>query len=148
MPAFPVAEAQLVALFMEAVTYGMYTVTLAICVRALFWDRQGLKHNINWPMVAVTVLMAAFSTLDVALGLKHNLEAFIFYAGPGGAAAEFDDISYWVNVMKVRLHFLSLFRASMSHTSTVQTVDTQVMSLIGDAMLVCFMVARTACDSI
>ena len=100
--AFPVAEAQLVALFMEAVTYGIYAVTLALCARALFWDQQGLKRTINWPMVVVMVLMAIFSTLDLALGLRHNLEAFIYYQGPGGAAAEFDNISYWVNVMKVR----------------------------------------------
>ena len=99
--AFPVTEAQIVALFMEAVTYGVYVVTLAMCIRSLFWDRQGLKTKINWAMVIVMVLMAIFSTLDVALGLRHNLDAFIFYSGPGGPAAEFDNISYWVNVMKV-----------------------------------------------
>lgn len=105
--AFPVAEAQLVALFMEAVTYGIYVVTFALCARALFWNKQGLKsrRTIHWPMVVVMVLMAIFATLDLALGLRHNLEAFIFYTGPGGAAAEFDNISYWVNVMKVRLRF-------------------------------------------
>ena len=99
---FPVAEAQLVALFMEAVTYGIYVVTFAMCARALFWDKQGLKKRINWPMVVVMALMAIFATLDLALGLRHNLNAFIYYTGPGGAAAEFDNISYWVNVMKVR----------------------------------------------
>ena len=106
---FPVAEAQLVALFMEAVTYGIYVVTFALCARALFWDRQGLKNRraINWPMVVVMVLMSIFATLDVALGLRHNLDAFIFYTGPGGAAAEFDNISYWVNVMKVRTHYVT-----------------------------------------
>ena len=36
----------------------------------------------------------------MAFGLRHNLDAFVFYTGPGGATAEFGDISYWVNVMK------------------------------------------------
>lgn len=99
---FPVTEAQLVALFMEAVTYGIYLVTVTRCAYVLFFDRQGLKRTINWPMVVVMVLMAVFATLDVALGLRHNLDAFIFYHGSGGPAGEFDNISYWVNVMKVR----------------------------------------------
>ena len=45
--------------------------------------------------------MFAFATMDVAFGLRHNLDAFIFYKGAGGPDAEFEDISYWVNVMKV-----------------------------------------------
>lgn len=98
---FPVDEAQLVALFMEAVAYGIYLVTLGICARALFWDRLGFRHAVNWPMVAVVLAMAIFATIDVALGLRHNLDAFIFYSGPGGADGEFDNISNWVNVMKV-----------------------------------------------
>ncbi|KIP05679.1 hypothetical protein PHLGIDRAFT_119583, partial [Phlebiopsis gigantea 11061_1 CR5-6] len=116
MPAarFPVAEAQIVALFMEAVAYGLYLVTLGLCVRALFWGRR--RERRNWPLVVVAALMALFATLDVAFGLRHNLDAFIFYTGPGGADAEFEDISYWVNVMK--------------------TVDVQMMTLIGDGMLI------------
>lgn len=122
MTAFEVAEAQIVALFMESITYGMYLVTLVICARALFFDAQGIKRILNWPMIVVMTLMAIFATLDVALGLRHNLEAFIYYSGPGGPEAEFDNISYWVNVMK--------------------TVDTQAMSLIGDGMLIyrCFVI--------
>ncbi|PSR75960.1 hypothetical protein PHLCEN_2v8765 [Hermanssonia centrifuga] len=119
---FPVAEAQVVALFMESIAYGVYVVTLGIACRVLFFDNQGMKKRVNWSMVVVVALMAIFSTLDVSLGLRHNLDAFIFYKGPGGPDAEFDNISYWVNVMK--------------------TVDTQMMSLIGDGMLIyrCFVI--------
>lgn len=52
----------------------------------------------------------------VAFGLRHNLDAFIFYNGPGGPAAEFKDIRYWVNIMK--------------------TVDFVAQTSIGDAILV------------
>ena len=105
MPSFPVTEAQIVALFMECIVYGIYLVTLWITARALFFDALGERKKVNWPMVAVMSLMAVFATLDVALGLKHNLDAFIFYTGPGGPQEEFENISYWVNVMKVRLFF-------------------------------------------
>ena len=99
---FPVDEAQIVSLFMEAVAYGIYLVTLGLCVRALFWGTTGSKERINWPLVTITTLMFIFATFDVAFGLRHNLDAFIFYKGAGGPNAEFQDISYWVNVMKVR----------------------------------------------
>ena len=101
MPSFPVTEAQIVALFMECIVYGIYLVTIWITARALFFDALGERKKVNWPMVAVMSLMAVFATLDVALGLKHNLDAFIFYTGPGGPQEEFENISYWVNVMKV-----------------------------------------------
>ncbi len=59
--------------------------------------RQG-KRNL---LVVIALLLFVFATLDVALLLRHVLYAFIFYHGPGGAIAEFSDISYWVNVMKL-----------------------------------------------
>ena len=40
------------------------------------------------------------ATLEMAFGLLHNLQAFIWYTGSGGAVAEFEDISNWVNVMR------------------------------------------------
>ena len=36
----------------------------------------------------------------MAFGLRHILDAFVFYTGQGGPAEELDDISYWINVMK------------------------------------------------
>ena len=51
-------------------------------------------------MVGATVAMFTIATLEMAFWLLHNLQAFIWYTGPGGAVAEFDDISNWVNVMR------------------------------------------------
>ena len=102
---------------------GIYLVTLGLCLRALLLEREKLvpkpMREIKWGMLFVAFLMAVFATLDgnciichckvifltncdhaVAFGLRHNLDAFVFYQGPGGAAAEFGNISYWVNVMK------------------------------------------------
>lgn len=52
-------------------------------------------------MVGATIAMFTIATLEMAFGLQHNLEAFIYYTGPGGANGEFQDISNWVNVMRL-----------------------------------------------
>ena len=59
-------------------------------------SRRGQRNM----FLVVALLLFVFATLDVALLLRHVLDAFIWYQGPGGAIAEFSDISYWVNVMK------------------------------------------------
>lgn len=98
---FPVAEAQLVSLFTEAVSYGIYLVTFGMCMNSLFFGRSSRRNNRNWPMIIVALTMFIFATFTAALGLKFCLDAFIFYQGPGGPQAVFFRISYWVNVMKV-----------------------------------------------
>ena len=73
-------------------SFGMCMYTMLIKARY----RQG-RRNV---FLIVALLFFVFATLDVALLLRHVLDAFIWYRGPGGAIAEFSDISYWVNVMK------------------------------------------------
>ena len=74
------------------------------------------KAPYKYNMIIVALLMFLFATLDVAFGLRHNLDAFIYYTGPGGPKAEFAIISYWVNVMK--------------------SADYVAQTFIGDGMLV------------
>jgi hypothetical protein len=52
-------------------------------------------------MLVVIFAMCSFATLDVAVGLLHNIQAFVLYKGSGGAAEEFSNISDWVNITKV-----------------------------------------------
>ena len=101
MASLPVDEAQMVSIFTEAVVYGIYLVTCGMCVQALFWGKTGHKDKYNWPLICVAAAMFVFSTSDVAFSLRHNLIAFIYYKGAGGPDGEFEDISYWVNVMDV-----------------------------------------------
>ena len=121
MPAFPLDTAQLVALFVECILYGddlvflackflliaaqisyltgIYLVTFCMCVRELWTSKSSslLKHRM---LVVATLLLMVFATSDIAFGLRHVLDAFVYYKGPGGAIGELSDISYWVNVMK------------------------------------------------
>ena len=84
----------------------MYTVLLG--------GRSGARQRAVF--LAVALALFVFATLDVAFLLRHVLDAFVWYHGPGGAGGEFADISYWVNVMK--------------------TVDYVAQTSIADGMLV------------
>ncbi|KAJ4469978.1 hypothetical protein C8J55DRAFT_537743 [Lentinula edodes] len=111
---------------MECILYGVYLVTLVQCIDCLVVEHHDhgirFRKKINWTMLVVALLLCLFATLDVAFGLRHNLDAFIYYKGQGGAVAELQDISYWVNVMK--------------------TADYVAQTFIGDAMLIyrCYIV--------
>lgn len=50
-------------------------------------------------MVIASLLMFSFASLDIAFGLRHNIEAFVYFEG--GAIEDFEKLSYWVNVMKM-----------------------------------------------
>ncbi|KAF9255671.1 hypothetical protein L218DRAFT_1008306 [Marasmius fiardii PR-910] len=102
---FEITAAQIVALFMESILYGIYLI-----------EKQ------YWILLVFALLLGLVATNDVAFGLRHSLDAFAYYKGPGGAVEELQDISYWVSVMK--------------------TVDNIAQTFIGDAMLLfrCYIV--------
>jgi hypothetical protein len=74
-------------------------VSFAACIQALIFARDP-NAGVNKTMLIVVTFMCLFATLDIAFGLRHVLDAFIWYRGPGGAEEDFEDISNWVNVMK------------------------------------------------
>ncbi|KAH9905076.1 uncharacterized protein B0H18DRAFT_1132228 [Fomitopsis serialis] len=51
----------------------------------------------------VAVAFFVIGTCDVSFNFYHNVIAFIVYKGPGGANAQFDQFSNWVNFMRVRI---------------------------------------------
>ncbi|RDX54760.1 hypothetical protein OH76DRAFT_1340756 [Lentinus brumalis] len=97
---------------------GMVLITVTYGMRVQLWSRDGYlksRDRINWVMVVATLAMFTIATLEMAFGLRLNLEAFIYYTGPGGAKGQFAEISNWVNVMK--------------------TVDYGAQTFIGDAIM-------------
>jgi hypothetical protein len=52
-------------------------------------------------MLTIALLLFVGCSFDVALLFRHNLEAFIFYQGQGGAEEDFEQVSLWINVGKV-----------------------------------------------
>jgi len=106
---------------MESVTYGIYLVTFVACLRVLLFSNGRLKsiRTLNYPMVVAALLMFVFGSLDVAFGLRHNIDAFVSIGDPDKV---FADISNWINVMKM--------------------VDYVAQTFIGDAILLyrCYVV--------
>lgn len=102
MASFPIKEAQLVALFVQSVTYGIpsHIVTFSVCVRTLVHSSGSGAKPFNWRWLLIGLVLFGVGTIDVSFNLYHNLIAFIFYTGPGGAETQFGDISNWVNVMR------------------------------------------------
>lgn len=103
---FTIDKAQLLALLLEAVLYGIFLVSFFPCMRVLLWD-HGFKPKsmVRWPMVFVAVVLAAIATMDISYTFLLNLRAFVLYKGPGGSLAVFNDISYWVSVMQVSVQY-------------------------------------------
>lgn len=118
---FPIDVAQLVALFMESLFFGehdafllsnksvmfnridlgIYLVSFGMCIYVMLIKSRSRQLNCQRIVFLIVALaLFTFAALDVALLLRHVLDAFIWFHGPGGAIAEFSDISYWVNAMK------------------------------------------------
>lgn len=104
MAPLPVAESQLLAQFFESIFWGIYVITLGFCLTALLRTQNRWKglSEISKPMLIVTILMGCVATFDLCLTFVINLNAFVFYDGPGGPKAAFDDTSGWLDVMGVR----------------------------------------------
>ncbi|KZT70948.1 hypothetical protein DAEQUDRAFT_688311 [Daedalea quercina L-15889] len=100
-----IAEAQLTALFMQSVTYGVHMVTFAACMYT--WLHRSPTASKSWVWMVTAVALFGIGTCDVAFNLYHNIMAFILYMGPGGANAVFDHSSNWVNVMRSVWLYLS-----------------------------------------
>lgn len=103
---FPIAEAQLTALFLQSIAYGLHVVTFTACM-CVWISRPRMSVTGRWPWMAVAVALFLIGTIDVSFNFYHNLVAFIFYTGPGGPTAEFEDLSSWVNVIRVSRNFVA-----------------------------------------
>lgn len=58
-------------------------------------------------MLLAAGLMFVLGTMDLAFGLRHNLDAFVYFKG--SASVEFSDTRYWVNVMKMGTYVSQTF---------------------------------------
>ncbi|KAJ3720725.1 hypothetical protein DFJ43DRAFT_1004861 [Lentinula guzmanii] len=130
---FPVDTAQIVALFMESVTYGVFLTTFMMCLHGLLYSPTHRFHlkpyfKVNYRMLIAAYLMFIFASLDVAFGLCHNINAFVTMNGngsgngPENAEKVFGDMGNWLNVMKF--------------------VDYVVQTFVGDTILIyrCYLV--------
>ncbi|GLB42147.1 hypothetical protein LshimejAT787_1101620 [Lyophyllum shimeji] len=96
-------EAQLVAVFVECIFYGVYLVTFLAALQSILWtgpERAWLPRlNRNKTMFAVVLLMFTDSSLNLALGLVRILQGLIYSKRSGGGAVEQLGLD-WVNIVK------------------------------------------------
>jgi hypothetical protein len=103
--ALGVSAAQMIGIWLETLLLGANLVSFGFAVRAFLWTARGDlrgRSDINWFLFGMGISLCAVSVIDCCMGLKHNMDAFVYYDGPGGSDEHFHNISNWVNVAKVR----------------------------------------------
>lgn len=133
--AFPIAEAQLTALFLQSIAYGIHVATFGACMYAWLSRSRTSEASGQWLWMAVAVALFLVGTIDACFNFYHNLVAFIFYTGPGGATGEFESFSSWINVIRVSTLFTVTSRGN-NLTSDLQSIWFALQALISDASLV------------
>lgn len=103
MSSFPTDEAHLASLFSESVLYGLFIATFIGLLRAVLLRGATFRAAapVRWSLLAVACAMFVVASVDIALNLLHDLNAFIYYQGPGGPIGEFSKISHWIQITRV-----------------------------------------------
>ncbi|TFK33659.1 hypothetical protein BDQ12DRAFT_670086 [Crucibulum laeve] len=72
-------EQNVLAIFVEAILYGLYLATLLHCLRWMLYENEGWKIkrriSIQWTMLISTVAIFVFSFVNVILHLKSTIES-------------------------------------------------------------------------
>jgi hypothetical protein len=106
---FEITEAQLYGLAFECILYGVLLLTSWKCLSSLLFqpghngrlERRDAR-GINWGLLVAAILLFGLGTVDMAMGLRHCLNAFVYYNGPGGPTEHFRDISDPISITKAR----------------------------------------------
>ncbi|KAF9465691.1 hypothetical protein BDZ94DRAFT_296824 [Collybia nuda] len=121
--AFSLDMANMVALFMGSVAYGINVVTFFTCMHALLRPHGRFKsiYTINLIMTVAALLMFTVATTDVGFILNHDVKMFVD-----------DDIGTLPSVVGARSTWWT-----MAHMSTLV-----IQTFLGDAILIyrCFVV--------
>ncbi|KAF9531388.1 hypothetical protein CPB83DRAFT_848945 [Crepidotus variabilis] len=115
---FPVTEARLTAVFLEAICFGVLVVNFGFCLHALFHHGGQSRRfsEVNWLMVLVTTSSLIIGAFNLSIGFYHNLRIFVLLQGKKDPEEEFSNISDWINVAR--------------------TITTHLQVLLGDAILI------------
>ena len=98
MSAFPIDEAELLALSMESVAWSIQLMTFIFCIWAFTARSQTQSRRlINWPFVYAFVLFD-MGTMHVCLSLYRALDAFVYNKSAGDAVSM---LSQWSNTVRI-----------------------------------------------
>ncbi|KAJ7903229.1 hypothetical protein B0H13DRAFT_2274836 [Mycena leptocephala] len=96
-------EVQLYALLLESIFWGLHIVSLCFCLSVLLRTRNQWRRRpeISKVMLAVVLLMACIGTFDTFLTFAQSLKALVYYDGPEGPDAVYNDTSGWMHLLGV-----------------------------------------------
>jgi hypothetical protein len=80
----------LVALPVSRIFYGLALATFIPCVKCLVTPAQSYTR-MRWCFLAFSSTMVVVATISIGQAMQHNLNAFIYYTGPGGAFTELNN---------------------------------------------------------
>ena len=71
--AVPIGEAQLLGIFLQAIVYGIYLVTVGRCAHALLEPKDGSQ---SLYLIDVAAAMVLLVTLNIAVCFRYVLDTF------------------------------------------------------------------------
>jgi len=80
--------------------------SFAICMETLFNTPSSINQTSYRVLLGISVLMAFLDIFNETLQLRHILEAFVYYKGPGGPEQQLNDAGYWINPAKSIIYAL------------------------------------------
>ncbi|KAJ3562861.1 hypothetical protein NP233_g9316 [Leucocoprinus birnbaumii] len=113
MAPLTVSAAQLPALMVESILYGMYLITFVACLQRLLWNKNSFKRfsDINLPMLVVVVFFFISLSLNLSFTLARDIDTFVY---SGIATADLDDQDAdWVKFLKASLILFQLILADI-----------------------------------
>lgn len=112
---FTLDFANLIAIWLESVFYGIYVLLFFHTVYTLHRPRPNARRNAtNWTLLAACFALFIFSTTHVAMSLRMLIEAFILDKKiPGGANAYFADEGMYLSLGRKAVFALSVIIADV-----------------------------------
>lgn len=130
----PIAAAYLVAQFIGCILFGLSVATFALAIQSLCDGPFSKLTKVRWALLGVCTAMFVIGAVSVGQMLRHVLNAFVFYDGPGGAAAELNNTRDPMNIVHV-----SLYNTSSAYPLTFlvnKAITYPTQCLLGDAVLI------------
>ncbi|KAF7796496.1 hypothetical protein EIP86_007674 [Pleurotus ostreatoroseus] len=95
MQQVPLDKATIVAMFLEALLYGVFWVTFLACLYILIYKRR--TKRVNVPMLFTAVALWVCATMHIAIDLRRMLDAFYTFrdtVGPDGYLGQINRITH------------------------------------------------------
>ncbi|KAM5534184.1 hypothetical protein V8D89_008983 [Ganoderma adspersum] len=105
-PTFPLPKALLVALFLESILFGIFTVLYAISIWILIYRRQ-YSHcsKLNKRLLGTGTVMFILAVVHIAFDIQRAMEGFITNGGtPTGTATFFQQLNHPLFVGKSAIY--------------------------------------------